>query len=94
MPGTGQWFISAVCWECSAAPITTGEISPARFSAEELALRRRMKELFRASRDSLGSRTLMKNLHEEGFKIGRYRTRRLMKAESEGQTEMQIQGDH
>jgi transposase InsO family protein len=47
---------------------------------EELALRRRMKELFRASRDSLGSRTLMENLREEGFKIGRDRTRRLMKA--------------
>ncbi len=46
---------------------------------EELALRRRMKELFRASRDSLGSRTLMENLREEGFKLGRDRTRRLMK---------------
>ena len=46
---------------------------------EELALRRRMKELFRASRDSLGSRTLMENLREEAFKIGRDRTRRLMK---------------
>jgi len=46
---------------------------------EELALRRRMKELFRASRDSLGSRTLAENLREEGFKIGRDRTRRLMK---------------
>jgi transposase InsO family protein len=39
-----------------------------------------MKELFRASRDSLGSRTLAENLREEGFKIGRDRTRRLMKA--------------
>jgi HTH-like domain/Integrase core domain len=39
-----------------------------------------MKELFRASRDSLGSRTLMRNLREEGFAIGRDRTRRLMKA--------------
>jgi transposase InsO family protein len=46
---------------------------------EELALRRRMKELFRASRDSLGSQTLAKNLRNEGFKIGRDRTRRLMK---------------
>jgi len=46
---------------------------------QELALRRRMKELFRASRDSLGSRTMMKNLREEGFAIGRDRTRRLMK---------------
>ena len=47
--------------------------------AQELALRRRMKELFAASRESLGSRTLMKNLRKEGFEIGRDRTRRLMK---------------
>lgn len=46
---------------------------------EELALRRRMKELFRASRDSLGSRTLAKHLCGEGFTMGRDRTRRLMK---------------
>ena len=46
---------------------------------EELALRRRMKELFAASRDSLGSRTMMKNLCQEGFEIGREKTRRLMK---------------
>ena len=38
-----------------------------------------MKELFRASRDSLGSRTLGENLRNEGFKTGRDRTRRLMK---------------
>ncbi len=46
---------------------------------EELALRRRMKALFAASRGSLGSRMMMKNLREEGFDIGRDRTRRLMK---------------
>jgi putative transposase len=46
---------------------------------EELALRRRMKVLFAASRDSLGSRTMMKNLCQEGFEIGREKTRRLMK---------------
>ena len=46
---------------------------------EELALRRRMKALFVASRCSLGSRTMMKNLNHEGFEIGRDRTRRLMK---------------
>jgi len=45
----------------------------------ELALHRRMKELFAASRDSLGSRMMMKNLCAEGFEIGRDRTRRLMK---------------
>jgi len=47
---------------------------------EELVLRRRMKELFVASRESLGSRTLMENLRLEGFDIGRDRTRRLMKS--------------
>jgi hypothetical protein len=53
---------------------------PAKVIApNELALRRRMKELFVASRDSLGSRTMMKNLRQEGFEIGREKTRRLMR---------------
>jgi len=47
---------------------------------EELALRQRIKALFKASRDSLGSRTMTGKLREEGFSIGRDRTRRLMKA--------------
>jgi putative transposase len=47
---------------------------------EELALRRRMKALFAASRNSLGSRTMMSNLRAEGFAIGRCRTRRLLRA--------------
>ncbi len=34
---------------------------------EELALRQRMQSLFIASRESLGSRTLLENLHAEGF---------------------------
>lgn len=38
-----------------------------------------MRELFHASRDSLGSRELAKNLRKEGIKISRERTRRLMK---------------
>jgi transposase InsO family protein len=46
---------------------------------EELTLRQRMKTLFMASRDSLGSRTLMENLRAEGFDIGRERVRNLMK---------------
>jgi putative transposase len=46
---------------------------------EELVLRRRMKALFVASRDSLGSRMMMNNLRDEGFEIGRGKTRRLMK---------------
>jgi transposase InsO family protein len=50
------------------------------FAPEELALRRRMKEMFAASRGSLGSRMMMQNLRQEGFAIGRDKTRRLMKA--------------
>jgi len=46
----------------------------------ELALRRRMKELFAASRGSLGSRMMKQNLRQEGFEIGRDKTRRLMKS--------------
>ena len=46
--------------------------------AQELQLRRRMRELFKASRSSLGSRGMMKALRAEGFEIGRYRVRRLM----------------
>ena len=47
--------------------------------AQELALRRRMKALFDASRGSLGSRTLTHNLRQEGFDVGRTRVRSLMK---------------
>ena len=46
----------------------------------ELALRRRMKELFAASRGSLGGRTMKQNLRQESFEIGRDKTRRLMQS--------------
>ena len=39
----------------------------------------RMKTLFSNSRNSLGSREMMKKLREEGFAVGRYRVRNLMK---------------
>ena len=48
-------------------------------SADELNLYRRAKALFNASRQSLGSRELMKKLREEGFIIGRHRTKTLMR---------------
>ena len=48
-------------------------------TADELHLYRRMKQLFAASRGSLGSRGLVKKLRKEGFQIGRYRVRTLMK---------------
>jgi len=37
-----------------------------------------MKRLFEQSRNSLGSREMVKKLREEGFHIGRYRVRTLM----------------
>ena len=46
---------------------------------EELVLRRRMKALFAESRQSLGSRMMMNNLRNEGFSVGRFRIRNLMK---------------
>lgn len=47
--------------------------------AETLRLFRRIKVLFKESRQSLGSRQMMKHLRKEGFKIGRFKVRRLMK---------------
>ena len=52
---------------------------PTRITAVDLTLYRRAKALFHASRDSLGSRELAKNLRKEGFIIGRDKARRLMK---------------
>ena len=48
-------------------------------TARQLHLYRRAKTLFKASRNSLGSRELSKKLCEEGFAIGRYATRTLMR---------------
>ena len=45
----------------------------------ELNLYRSAKRLFTRSRGSLGSRQLAKKLREEGFTVGRYRTRSLMR---------------
>ena len=53
---------------------------PARLiTANELHLYRRAKTLFHASRESLGSRELVKKLREEGFEIGRFKVRSMMK---------------
>lgn len=46
---------------------------------EQFNLHRKAKELFAKSRESLGSRELMKALKKEGFKIGRDKTRRIMR---------------
>ena len=47
--------------------------------AAQIALETRCRALFEASHQSLGSRQLMQHLRLEGFKIGRYKTRSLMK---------------
>lgn len=49
------------------------------FSVETLHLFRRAKALFKDSRNSLGSRELVKKLREEGFEITRYRVINLMR---------------
>ena len=46
---------------------------------EEFKLRQRIKAIFEESRESAGSRKLVKRLQSEGYRIGRYRVRRLMK---------------
>ena len=55
-------------------------VRPGRLiTADELALYRQAKVLFKASRESLGSRELSKKLNETGYEISRYRTVKLMK---------------
>ncbi len=46
---------------------------------QTLMLYRTAKRLFEESRQSLGSRELMKALRKEGFMVSRYKTRKLMK---------------
>jgi putative transposase len=48
-------------------------------SAETLHLYRQAKALFIGSRESLGSRELVKKLRKEGIVIGRYRMRTVMR---------------
>lgn len=48
-------------------------------TTEELHLYRRAKALFKASRNSRGSRELAKKLNEEGIKVTRHRVRMVMK---------------
>ena len=49
--------------------------------SEKWHLTQKMKALFDESNDSLGSRQMMKQLRKEGFTIGHYRTRMLMREE-------------
>jgi putative transposase len=47
--------------------------------ANKLMIYRRAKALFKASHKNLGSRELAKKIHDEGFNVGRYRARTLMR---------------
>jgi len=79
----GDWPVNMLCrmLEVKRSAYYDWRNKPCKvIEPEEMALRRRMKELFAASRESLGSRMMKKNLCKEGFEIGRDRTRRLMKA--------------
>jgi len=79
----GHWPVNMLCrmLDVKRSAYYDWRDRPAKvIPPEELTLRRHMKALFAASRDSLGSRTMMKHLREEGFEIGRDRTRRLMQA--------------
>ena len=49
------------------------------FSSSFWLLCQRMKELFAESRESMGSRRIAVQLRKEGYQIGRYRARKLMK---------------
>lgn len=49
-------------------------------SANTLNLYRRIKTLFKESRGSLGNREMVKKLRKEGFEVGRYRVRSIMKS--------------
>ncbi len=45
----------------------------------EERLKSQMRQIFKLSRASYGSRRMMKQLGDDGFTIGRYKTRRLMR---------------
>lgn len=49
-------------------------------SANTLNLYRRIKTLFKESRGSLGNREMVKKLRKEGFEVGRYKVRSIMKS--------------
>jgi len=75
-------FVSQLCriMKVSSSAYYAWHKRPAiLITADELHLYRRTKALFVASRESLGNRELMKKLRIEGFQIGRYKTRSLMK---------------
>ncbi len=53
--------------------------SRSRIDVERLEQRAKVNELFTQSRSSAGSRTIMTQMQGEGYEIGRFRVRRLMR---------------
>jgi transposase InsO family protein len=49
------------------------------FDPSEERLKSQMRQIFKSSRTSCGSRRMMKQLGDDGFTIGRFKTRRLMR---------------
>ena len=77
-----QYPVTVLCrvMQVSASAYYAWKKRPGQLiSADVLHLHRRMKMLFERSRDSLGSRGMMKKLREEGLEISRYKVRNLMK---------------
>ncbi|KAF1366239.1 IS3 family transposase [Yokenella regensburgei] len=54
---------------------------PASTSPDDVGIRARLKALFTANREGVGSRTLAKKLREEGVTVSRWRVRKLMQEE-------------
>jgi putative transposase len=79
----GQWPISVLCevLEVSRSGFYDYQSRQAHptIDAEEVALLARVKAIAGTTRSSYGSRRMAKALQEEGFAVGRVKTRRLMK---------------
>ncbi len=50
-----------------------------QIDTQRIEQRAKVNELFSQSRSSAGSRTIMVQMQEEGYKVGRYRVRSLMR---------------
>ena len=75
-----QESVEVVCTAFGVAPSSYYEYRQRQQEpdVERLLLRSKIKELFRLSRNSAGTRTLMGMMRELGFRIGRFKVGRLM----------------
>jgi putative transposase len=75
-----QESVEVICAAFDIAPSSYYEHLKRRKEpdVERLHLRSKIRELFKLSRNSAGSRTLMGMMRELGYEIGRYKTSRLM----------------